>query len=82
LATVQDPVELAKQTLQAICRNSEAPAAARAQAARTLLELAGVLRSGAPDGAKRGAEMSASELDERLASLAQAQARADTGADT
>jgi hypothetical protein len=67
---VTDPVELAKLTLQAICRDNEAPAAARAQSARTLLELAGALKSGVDNATKSAVEMSANEIDERLAALA------------
>ena len=64
---ISDPVELARLTLQAICK-SDAPAAARAQAARTLLELSGALRNEAPrDG--RASEMTLAELDARIASL-------------
>jgi hypothetical protein len=67
IETTSDPVELARLTLQAICR-SDAPAAARAQAARTLLELSGALRNEAPrDG--RASEMTLAELDARIASL-------------
>ena len=67
IETTLDPVELAKLTLQSICR-SDAPAAARAQAARTLLELSGALRNEAPrDG--RASEMTLAELDARIASL-------------
>jgi len=68
LDTVSEPVELAKLTLQAICRNSEAPAAARAQAARTLLELSGALRV-TPSDERFGAEMTLSEIDARLEAL-------------
>jgi hypothetical protein len=70
LDSVSDPVELAKLTLQAICRDGEAPAAARAQSARTLLELAGALKSGIDNSSKMASEMTARELDERLAALA------------
>ena len=72
-----DPVALASLTLQSICRDVEAPAAARAQSARTLLELAGVLKTGAQNAQKLGAEMTLAEIDERLAGIAP-----DTGADT
>jgi hypothetical protein len=72
---VTDPVELARLTLQAICRNGESPAAARAQAARTLLELAGALRNGGADTRRAASEMTLEELDARLESLA----GADTG---
>lgn len=60
-----DPVSLARETLQDICRSKTAPAAARAQAARTLLELAGALKNGVQNGVPAG-EMSAEELDRAL----------------
>ena len=66
---VRDPVELAKLTLQAICRDEKSPSAARAQSARTLLELAGALRVGAPNIERSASEMSSEELDARLAAL-------------
>ena len=70
IADTPDTVELAKQTLQTICRDLAAPAAARAQAARTLLELAGALKNTAADTARKTApELSLAELDARLASL-------------
>jgi hypothetical protein len=56
--------------LQAICRDENSPASARAQAARTLLELTGALKTGAQNASKNAAEMSLEELDARLASLA------------
>ena len=64
-----DAVELAKQTLQVICRDAEAPAAARAQSARTLLELAGALRLGGSTDTRAPSELSLAEIDERLATL-------------
>jgi hypothetical protein len=70
LDAVTDPVELAKLTLQAICRNVASPAAARAQAARTLLELAGALRPGGETSRRIASEMSLEELDDRLRALA------------
>ena len=69
LAGVSDPVELAKLTLQAICRDEKSPSAARAQSARTLLELAGALRVGGESTRKYASELSPEELDARLASL-------------
>jgi hypothetical protein len=77
LGSIADPVALARETLEAICRDFEAPAAARAQSARTLLELAGVLKTGASSAPKIGAEMTLEEIDARLADIAP-----DTGADT
>jgi len=64
-------VQLARQTLQAICQDLSAPASARAQAARTLAEMAGALSGRERTGVKPAAEMTAAELD---AALAQAQA--------
>jgi hypothetical protein len=64
-------VALAKRTLQAICDDLGAPAAARAQAARTLLELAGALKNATPDTTRKApGEMTLAEVDERLAALA------------
>jgi hypothetical protein len=57
--------------LRLICQDLQAPAAARAQAARTLLELAGALKNALPDTARKTAsEMSLDEVNERLAALA------------
>ena len=70
-ADTVDTVGLAKVTLQAICEDFQAPAAARAQAARTLLELAGALKNATPDTARKApAEMTLDEVNERLATLA------------
>jgi hypothetical protein len=68
---VQDPVELATLTLQAICRDLSAPASARAQASRTLLELHGALRSDAHVRVldAPASELSSEELDARIAAL-------------
>jgi hypothetical protein len=55
--------ELAIQTLRGVCRDAKAPAAAKAQAARTLLELSGALKGGAKPEAKSASEMSAGEID-------------------
>jgi hypothetical protein len=57
--------------LQAICRDASSPAAARAQAARTLLELAGALKNTVADTARKTApELTLEELDQRLEALA------------
>jgi hypothetical protein len=64
-----DPVDLAKSTLQAICRDLEAPAGARAQAARTLLELAGALKNVPQTSANQHADLSEDEINARLAAL-------------
>jgi len=70
-ADTPDTVALAKSTLQAICRDEKSPAAARAQAARTLLELAGALKNTTADTARKTApELTLEELDARLAALA------------
>ena len=64
--------ELAVSTLMAVCRDFEAPAAARAQASRTLLETIGVLgksATGLPDDARDLSTMSAAELDEEIRRL-------------
>jgi hypothetical protein len=67
--TIADTIELATMTLQAICRDATSPAGARAQAARTLLELAGALKNGADTPQKAVSEMTIEELDSRLAAL-------------
>lgn len=64
--------KLAVQTLQSICRQTTAPAAARAQAARTLLELSGALKNPdtrQPDKAVN--EMTLGEIDEQIQRLSQ-----------
>ena len=71
MQVVENTVELAKLTLQAICKDPKAPAAARAQAARTLLELAGALKNTVADTTRKTApELTLAELDERLEALA------------
>jgi hypothetical protein len=71
IADTPDTIELAKATLQSICRDLASPAAARAQAARTLLELAGALKNATADTARKTApELTLEELDARLAALA------------
>lgn len=69
LDSVSDPVDLARLTLQMICRDENSPASARAQAARTLLELAGALKNGSQNSIKSQSEMSLSEIEARLADL-------------
>jgi hypothetical protein len=70
IADTTDTVELARLTLQVICRDKNSPAAARAQAARTLLELAGALKNTVADTARKTApELTLAELDERLETL-------------
>jgi hypothetical protein len=65
-----DTVELARATLSAICRDGDAPAAARAQAARTLLELSGALKNTRSNDT-RPDEMSLAEIDAALTRLTQ-----------
>jgi hypothetical protein len=60
--------ELAISTLQDVCRGAANPASARAQAARTLLELSGRLKDTHSDKAKPASELSAQELDQLIAS--------------
>ncbi len=64
-------LDLSIRTLRAVCEDAAAPAAARAQAARTLLEATGHLRSGGADEARRKdlSEMTAEELDREIARL-------------
>ena len=67
----QDERELAVKTLCEIC-SSNAPATARASAARTLLELAGVigrLQTEKPNEVKELHEMTRAELDAELSRL-------------
>jgi hypothetical protein len=70
--------------LQGICRDEKAPAAARAQAARTLLELSGALKNAGGNGSKSAAEMTLVEIDARLGelSLSERQAHGENGAQT
>lgn len=68
MAKVPDE-ELPKETLQSICRDEKAPAAARAQAARTLLELSGALKNTVSPDTKSASEVTLAELDERIAAL-------------
>lgn len=63
----QSDVQLAVTTLRSVCRDRGAPAAARAQAARTLAEIAGALKNPARQQTPAAPEMSARELDEALA---------------
>jgi hypothetical protein len=66
----EDPVMLARQTLEEICRDKRASAVARARAARTLLEIGGLLRGPRTRPARtEAAEMSIGELDARLEEL-------------
>lgn len=65
-------VDLIKETLRGIMRDNDAPAAARAQAARTLAELAGVLGRHAKPPAPAGkpiAEMSRAEIEAELTAM-------------
>lgn len=62
---------LARDTLRAVAQDSAAPAAARAQAARTLLELAGRLGPQAERGTsdRPVSDLSRAEIEAELASL-------------
>lgn len=65
-------VELVRETLRAICRDGDAPAAARAQAARTLAEMANALgRHAKPSETTRKpiSEMTREELEAELSGL-------------
>ncbi len=67
---VLNDLDLARQTLRAICLDAEAPAAARGQASRTLLELSGHLKAGGYDSDNKDlSTMSVSELDKMIARL-------------
>ena len=61
-----DTDRLAIETLQGVCRDAGAPAAARAQAARTLLELSGALRETRREETKKPSEMTGEEIDREL----------------
>jgi hypothetical protein len=68
----QQTIELAKETLQAICISQEAPSNAKATAARTLLELVGALGRHADPTALNtvpASEMSLEQLEARIAAL-------------
>ena len=67
-----ETIELAKETLQAICLAPDAPSNAKATAARTLLELVGALgRHADPTSLNTipASEMSLEQLEARIASL-------------
>lgn len=77
-----DSDTLALQTLKSVCKDKEAPAAARAQAARTLLELSGALRDASRTTQSRPiGEWSLAEIDARLSALGESgiAKNADTG---
>ena len=65
--------DLALQTLRAVCSDQEAPAAAKAGAARTILELIGEIgrnSTGAGDiSSKSLSELTSAELDEEIRRL-------------
>jgi hypothetical protein len=76
----EDPIMLARQTLEEICRDKKASAIARARAARTLLEIAGLLRNPREAGAKTAVtEMSIGELDARLEELEHERSASNAG---
>jgi hypothetical protein len=65
-------IELAKETLRQICLAQDAPANAKATAARTLLELVGALGRHADPASMNtlpASEMSLEQLEARIASL-------------
>ena len=68
----QQTIELARQTLSAICLSPDAPSNAKATAARTLLELVGALGRHSDPSAMNtipASEMSLEQLEARIASL-------------
>lgn len=71
-AQSRDDRELAVAALRAVCQDADAPAAARAQAARTLLEMAGALGRHAPPPASAGRDRPSHEMtrDELRAEIA------------
>jgi hypothetical protein len=67
-----DDLELAKQALRDVLADRQAPAAARAAAARTILELNGALgRNAAPpiDTSRPTVELSRAEMEAELAAM-------------
>ncbi len=70
---IEDTIrELAIKTLMGICKDLDAPAAARGQASRTLLEAIGVVgksAAGLPDEGRDLSSMTAAELDEEIRRL-------------
>lgn len=68
-----DDISLAKQALRGLLKDKNTPAAAKAQAARTLLELNAALGKNAkpdsPVGTKPLTEMNRAELEAELAAL-------------
>lgn len=66
--------QVAERALLAVAKDDTAPAAARAQAARTLAEMAGALaRTKAAPSDKPPSEMTMAELDARIGALIGAQ---------
>lgn len=70
LSEISD-LDLARRTLRAVCFDTDAPAAARSQASRTLLELSGHLKSAYNADNKDLSTMSVKELDAMIARLEQ-----------
>lgn len=70
-ASELDDTALARDTLRAVCRDRNAPAAARAQAARTLAEMTGALTAGrrGPDDAPPPVEMTVEDMRRELSRL-------------
>lgn len=82
IGTVQDgdDLELAKEALRSVLRDDAAPAAARAAAARTMLEVNGALgRNAAPviDPGKPTSELSRDDLEAELRALSAADRSTD-----
>lgn len=72
---LSDDAELAKQALRDVIRDANAPAAAKAQAARTLAELAGAIGRNAKPPADAGrplGELTRADLEAELAALSDA----------
>lgn len=65
--------QVAEAALLRVASDETAPAAAQAQAARTLAEMSGALAKARPTGAKPAAEMTLAELDARIGALIGAQ---------
>ena len=69
---LSDDADLAKETLRQVCRDPDAPAAARAQAARTLAEMSGAIGRNArpaPEAGKPVNELTRAELEAELAGI-------------
>jgi hypothetical protein len=70
--TTNEIKDLALRTLKAVCDDADAPAAAKAGAARTMCEIIGLIGKNSQSDAlatKSLADMNASELDAEIARL-------------